>query len=337
MSEWQSGVLGKDLTSIKIGGPIRWVSRPHTKEELEADCQNAKAENLPCWVLGAGSNLILPDEGFDGLLIIPANKATEGVDGAFEEAPYTEAMARYSKERGMELPHHEVEAGEPAWFRLGAGVPWGQAVSWTLNQQAVGLHWYARIPCTVGGAAYNNIHGENHFVSEVIQEVTSFSMEHGWRTWKPSELGFAYDYSTFHAHKNDIIWDVTFKLEHVSKESAEAARTQYIAWTKAKVSAQPAGANCGSVFQNLEPSQVGPGKPLGAGWYIEEAGCKGWREGDMEVSPTHANFMSNLGNGTQGQVIALMQRVRQAVRDKFGVLLVPEVEVRQANGETYAW
>jgi len=339
---WQKDVLGSTLTSIKIGGSVAWVSRPGTEEELEADCAYAKEQGIPFWMIGAGSNLVLPDEGFNGLVIIPANRQTTILeDASYIESPDTTHYTRYSKEEDMgflELSEKEIPTGQSIWVRLGAGVPWGQAVIWTLDQGATGLHWYARIPCAVGGAVYNNIHGEKHLLSEVVQEVRSYSPEKGWVSRFPSQLTFGYDVSVFHtAARDEVIWDITFRLTKPSTEVVAAARDQYLEWTRAKVTAQPSGANCGSVFQNIDPTQVEEGASLSAAWYIDQTGCKGWQEGDMEVSNHHANFMNNRGNGTQAQARTLVERVREAVQAKFGLVLMPEVEFRLANGERLEW
>lgn len=318
---------------------MAFVSKPKTGEELEADIAEAEARGLPWRVLGGGSNVLLPDAGFAGVIMIPAVKHLEWVGEAhFSETPLATSDTRYQAagEGYLRLEEQAVAGGEPAWVRMGAGVPWGQAVSWSLNQELTGLHWYARIPCAVGGAVYNNIHGEKHFLAEVIQEVVSYRPGSGWVRRLPSELRLGYDSSVFHAEKQEVIWEVCFKLERVSKEAAEAARSQYIAWTKAKVTAQPSGANCGSTFQNVPADQAQEGR-VSAGWYIEHAGCMGWEEGALQVSSIHANFFTNRGGGTQSQVIRLMERVREAVHARFGIWLVPEVECMEPDGSIRNW
>jgi UDP-N-acetylmuramate dehydrogenase len=341
---WQFDVLGSSLTTMKVGGLIHAVSRPAALEELQADIAEAQKMNLPVRVLGAGSNVILPDAGFKGLVIIPSSKVCEVFtpDELFIEDPLPSDDVRYRTQEGfLNLSggdkRHE---GEVAYVRMAAGVPWGQAVIWSLSQGLVGLQWYARIPCNVGGAVYNNIHGEKHFVAEVVQEVRSVNMTTGaLRAWRPSELHFSYDFSSFHAHKDEVIWDVTWKLHRVSVEEVAEAKAHYLEWTKAKTEVQPSGANCGSVFQNIKPEEadrLGTGMTA-AGWYVDNAGCLGWEEGDMQVYPTHGNFIINRGMGTQGDFLRLVQRVRQNVQEKYGVVLMPEVECITETGEAHAW
>lgn len=337
--DWEEHVSGMTLTSMRIGGPVQYVARPTTRESLEATLNEARELNLTTRFFGGGSNTILADEGFVGLLVIPSNRSFQQETGEYAEPPVM-VKDRYGREadRGfLALNEEVVPSGESAWVTLGAGMPWGQAVMQTLDAGLVGLHYYARIPCTVGGAIYNNIHGEKHFVSECVQAVTSYDTERGWVTRLPSELDFGYDHSIFHTAKHEAIWEVTWKL--TQSAAAADAKEQYLTWTKAKVVAQPSGANCGSVFQNLDANYVAEQSlpSVAAGWYIDHAGCQGWREGALVVSNLHANFITNEGGGTQADFIRLVERVRARVYEAYGVILTPEVECLTASGTTVVW
>ncbi|HSI20658.1 MAG TPA: FAD-binding protein [Verrucomicrobiae bacterium] len=338
---WES-VEGSVLTTMGVGGLVR-VSRPASAEELENDIKTAGEQGIPYRILGAGSDVLLPDEGFGGLLIIPANKTLEVLpDAHFSEAPLPTQNERYRREEGkgyLELEKIHLPEGEAVWVRVGAGVPWGQLVMWTLQQNLVGLQWFARIPCAAGGAVFNNIHGEKHFFSEVVQQVTSYSPRDGWVTRLPSALGFAYDYSVFHDHPEEAIWDIVIKLQRVSLEEAGKAKDLYITWTKAKTIAQPSGANSGSVFQNVSAFDevVKETGMVAAGWYVEHAGCRGWEEGGLQVYPSHGNFIINKGMGTQKDFIRLVERVRNRVHEVYGIWLAPEVICFDAEGKNHQW
>ncbi len=328
---------------MKVGGPIQFVSRPATKEELVEDVKTAGEQGIEMRILGGGSNIVFPDEGFAGIIIIPTNKEmTPLQDCHFSELPQTSTDTRYRRDEWKEgfltLEGAEQQQAEPKWLRVGAGVPWGQAVMGSFEQQATGLEWYARIPSSVGGAVFNNIHGEKHFLAEVVQEVTAYTGQE-FVTVLPSELSFGYDYSIFHKRSGWVIWDVTFCLNQATEEQVTAAKQQYLEWTKAKSTVQPSGANCGSVFKNLpqdKATELGTNM-VAAAWYIDQAGCKGWEEGAMQVYPEHANFMINKGGGTQQQLIALIHRVREAVHTKYNYWLEPEVEVMLQSNERYEW
>lgn len=338
---WQENVSGSTLCTMKVGGPVQWLSRPTTREELETDLEMAKEQGIPVRILGGGSDVLLPDDGFRGLIIIPANKTLEVMgEVSFDETPLPFFNERYRIERGkgfLELVEPTIEQGDYVWVRIGAGVPWGQVVMWTFTQGLLGLQGFARIPCTVGGGIYNNIHGEKRFLSEFVQTVTSFSNR--WRTRLPSELAFGYDHSVFHEVRNEVIWEVVLRLSKGSVEAVTQAKEQYLAWTKAKTEKQPSGANCGSVFQNLSPDESAVARTgmVAAGWYVDHAGCLGWSEGDMHVYPTHGNFFINQGNGTQRDFIRLVSRVREEVHIKYEYWLKPEVICIDSDGNDIAW
>jgi UDP-N-acetylmuramate dehydrogenase len=336
---WTEQTLGATLTTMRIGGEVRYLSRPQDAEGLQRDLQRAREMGLSVRVLGGGSNVILPDTGFAGLLIIPAFQQCEIFT---PERPYTEepqkVSERYRQDDAsrLHLADPVPATGVPRYVRVGVGVPWGKVVSWSLAQGLLGLHWYARIPCNVGGAVVNNIHGEKHLLSEVIQEVRVQTTA-GERVYLPSELAFGYDKSRFLMHRDEVVTEVTFRLWEGEPVQSKQAQEQYLQWTRAKVAAQPPGASCGSTFQNFSEEAVGAGKPVAAAWYIERAGCMGWREGEMEISPQHANFLMNTGAGTQQDAVRLIERVRHAVFEKYGLTLEPELECMQPDGASHQW
>lgn len=348
---WQTGMQGRELTSMKIGGPIQYFSKPKTLEELREDLQIAKEQGLPVTCLGGGSNLIMADRGFRGLLIRPqftqltvlSESGSEPYQPYLEELRAKEAAApRYARgeEAGVLALERGTEArsGKTVLVEMGAGVAWGQAVMWSLQQNLAGLHWYARIPSQVGGAVFNNIHGEKHLLSEVICAVHALDRETGEeRIFGPGDLAFGYDQSRFH-RRGEIVTRVIFALTEVSPD-ASAEKQLYLDWTTAKSKVQPSGANCGSVFQNITPEQAREAgqTPLAAGWYVDQAGMKGEQVGGLQVYPGHANFIINHGDGTQADFIALVNRIRQRVKEKFGILLEPEAECIDEQGVRLSW
>jgi UDP-N-acetylmuramate dehydrogenase len=348
---WKTDKTGKDLTSMKVGGPVRYFSQPTTLEDLREDIKLARAEKLPVFCLGAGSNLIISDKGFGGLIIHPSFKQMRVLTPAEEAmyevylfdlehvSPVKPRYAKIKKEGVLELVHQDgSDLESAALVEIGAGVPWGQAVMWALRENLAGLHWYARIPCQVGGAVFNNIHGEKHLLSEVVCAVYALNMETGEEeSFGPVELDFGYDYSRFH-EQGSVITRVIFALQRMSPD-ASAEKKLYMDWTSAKAKVQPAGPNCGSVFQNITPEQASEANqtPLAGGWYVEEAGLRGQSEGGMQVYPTHGNFIINTGDATQADFIKLVQRIRTEVKEKFGVTLELEAECIDEQGKRLVW
>jgi len=340
------------LISIRIGGPARFFAQPKTLPEIIEALEQADRQSLPVKIIGGGSNLVMADDGFGGILIQPSLRALRLLEKE-EYGQYQEALAqlkksgteaRYRTEGGENFLHledrgPEIGLQEPVLVEMDAAVAWGQAVMWSLQRKLAGLHWFARIPCQVGGATYNNIHAERHFLSEFIcavRVIDRATKEERFIT--AGDLEFGYDYSRFH-REPAIITSVIMALQPVSAEEAKTCQAQYLEWTAQKNTIQPKEPNCGSVFKNVtvaEATRIGQ-EWLAAGWYIDQAGLKGFRIGGLQVYPGHANFIINDGTGTQSDFIQLLTHIRQAVFEQFGTMLEPEVECCNYEGVSYTW
>lgn len=346
---WQTKVSPTKLTHMQVGGPLLYLAKVHTLSELQETIAISQSNQLPFRILGAGSNLILPDDGFEGVMIKLLFSQSNIVQ---DQSRYQNALSawrdqgrlqdRYSATQAtgflqlnqtVQIPVETVTLVE-----LGAGVAWGQAVTWSLGQNLAGLHWFARIPCNIGGALFNNIHGGKYFISQQVVLVQALNSQTGQlEEFSLPELDFSYDFSIFHRRPELIILKAIMALYQVTPELAAACREQYIAWTKEKIQVQPVGANCGSVFQNFSREQVGADQPLAAAWYIEQAGWKGRTLGGFQVYPLHANFITNLGQGKQAEFISLIHQIRQSVFEQFGLWLLPEAECMGVHGERLIW
>ena len=348
-SRWQRDVIGSSITSMKVGGPLEYFSRPKTVTELLEDLSMAQEMKLSFRIIGAGSDILFHDDGFKGLIIQPALAECRVLSSdEIQKEKYDKiiqfiAEPRYKREEkeafldlGTTVQGEESDYG---YVQIDAGVPWGQAVMWSLTNGFIGLHWYARIPCFVGGAVFNNIHGEKHLLSEVVVGVWSITPGESAPTFIPvSELELGYDHSRFH-HTKEIILSVVLRLHRESTEVVQAAKQQYLQWTHAKTAVQPSGANAGSVFQNITPEQAKDAgqEMLAAAYYVDHGGLRGEQCGGMQVYPTHGNFIVNLGGGTQADFIQLVERVRAEVLKTYGVRLEPEVECITETGERHVW
>lgn len=300
----KKGVLASLLTTMKSGGEVRYLAEPKSLEELKSVIDWAKTQTLPIKIIGGGSDLLLADAGFKGLLLHPVN-------------------------RSLEL----LEGGK---VRVGAGMPLGQLVALCLQNGLSGLEYFARIPCQVGGAIYNNIHGlEGHFISQFVTEVKSIDLDQFQiQSFKSQDIDFAYDQSIFQ-HNSQLIYEVTFRLQPRSKSEIQACQAYYLQQTKIKSQRQPSGPNAGSVFKNLAQPVEGDNKA--AAWYIDQCGLKGLRVGGMQVDLGHANFIVNVDHGTQADFISLVKQIQARVQEKYGFDLEPEVECWQVDGEKIKW
>jgi UDP-N-acetylmuramate dehydrogenase len=342
---------GAAVTTMRIGGEIEnWVSP--TTSELPSVLAGTDPTQLR--VVGGGSNLVLSDAGLRGTVLhlkgvgtqvwsdervsqdLPALVRVSGLSAPYQTGGEA-SMLQLSD--GQQLAAQLAVIPERVVLVLDAGMPWGQAVATSLQRKLGGLHWYARIPCQVGGAVYNNIHAEQHLLSEVVQAVEAFDLASQTLRWyAASELEFGYDTSYFHYHPA-VITRVAFALIPLTDELHHACRSSYTQWTQAKAVAQPAGANCGSVFQNLtlEQKQSANLPQLAAGWYLDQVGAKQEGRGELQVSQVHANFISNQGVGSQADFIDLVELLRGRVYEQFGFWLHPEVECWDEYGKVLPW
>jgi UDP-N-acetylmuramate dehydrogenase len=346
---WQEHMQTTGLTSMKIGGSTAYYARVTNEAQLQESLALAHEHNLPVRCIGGGSNLILPDGEFTGLLLHIAITSIERVEGTRyqksieqweHQIPVQDRYAAQAGSQYLQLPVTELQEvkGDSVFIKMGAGVPWGQAVMWSLGENLAGLHWYARIPSHVGGAVVNNIHGERHFLSEVVVAVYVWDLQtRSERILTYNELHFGYDRSVFHETSNYIITYVVFALRAGEPDRIATYKAHYMDWTKEKTRIQPGGANCGSVFQNLPPETVPQGGTVAAAWYVDHAGCRGLTKGALQVYEGHANFIQNQGGATQADFIALLQEIRQRVFDKFQIWLLPEVECMNEQGRRLVW
>ncbi len=349
---WQPEFAGAQLTSIKIGGPIKYFTKITDGAQVEESLAAAQEMNLPVRLVAGGSNLILPDKGFHGLImqirlnekeILSEEATTQYAEAIKEWELQKPVQERYAPEESGEFlqlaPSAVTESqGELRLVRLGGGVPWGQAVIWTLDQGAAGLQWYARIPCHIAGAVVNNIHGEKHFLSEVVVAVHVWDKVLGKeRVLTHKDLEFGYDTSLLHKNHDFIVLAVIFGLRAEDPARVASYRKHYIDWTKEKNRVQPHEPNSGSVFQNFDHSQVGDGAAVSAAWYIDKSGMKGKEWGDLQIYSGHANFIINHGGGTQQDFIELVKEIRATVFERFHLWLKPEVECMDTTGQRLIW
>jgi UDP-N-acetylmuramate dehydrogenase len=279
-------LLGR-YTSSRIGGPADYFISVETTNDLANAIKQARHFSLTHFILGAGSNILVSDWGYRGLVI--QNRAREV--SIIEEGD-----------------HFVVRA------ESGAGLP-------TLARQcmlrgAAGLEWAATVPGTVGGAVFGNAGAHGSEVAATIRMATILQSNNEVRQWSNAELQFAYRTSAIKRGATGIILAAEFELKRDTPKALQEKLEGYIAHRKRT---QPPGASIGSMFKNP------PGDH--AGRLIEAAGLKGLMIGKAEISPIHANFFVNLGNAKAHDVYSLIALAQTKVREKFGVNLELEIEL----------
>ena len=287
------------LTTIRTGGSADFFARPDSPERLAELLAWAEHEGLEVGVVGSGSNLLVSDEGFRGLVL--------KLDGA-------------------------LSATEREGDRLvcGGGARLPQASARAAREGLSGLEFGVNIPGTVGGAVKMNANAYGGDLSRVLEWVEVATPD-GVATRRPEELGFAYRSSNL--GPGEVVARASFALEPAQPEAVKATLAGMRAQRKA---AQPSGIKTfGSTFKNPEDPAAGG---RSAGVLLDEAGCRGLVVGGARFSEKHANFVENMGEATTADVVALMAEGRRRVRERFGVELEPEVQLlgQVDTGELYA-
>ena len=277
-------VLLSGRTTLRIGGPARWLAEVEDGGALAAVIRWARSERLPVLPIGKGSNVLIPDEGFPGVAIV--------LSGDF---------------RKVEVRGTRIVAG-------------GGASLVSLADQAgraglSGLEGLSGIPSSVGGAVRINAGSYGSEIFDVLDSVEVVSRAGEEREVPASEIPHGYRWTAL-VESGDVVVSASMRLRR-DDPAAVRARMAEVAAKRKKAS--PSRPNAGSIFRNP------PGDY--AGRLLEHAGMKGRRSGRAEVSPVHANVIVNLGGATARDVRELMAEMRRAVVERFGVELVPEIEV----------
>ncbi len=295
-------------TYLKIGGPARLYLVATSSEEILAAVEKATELNIPWYVFGGGSNLLVSDQGFQGVVIQALNRSytIEGINVTAESGVFMGLLAKATADVGL------------TWFEWGVGVPG-----------------------TVGGATYGNAGCFSGEMKDVVSSVEAYDVTRGSRvTYTNTECGFGYRDSRF-KHEPHIIL-VTSLMLRAGEPAVARKKIEEIMETRKNT--QPQGTfSAGCLFKNFEfhdeselerirrdddeiPSKFFAQHRIPAGWLIEKLGLKGYTIGKAQVSLVHGNFLVNLGGARAQDVVALSSYVKMKVRNEYGILLEDEVQ-----------
>lgn len=272
---------------MKVGGAAEYFSSPRSSTELAESLAWASDRHLPSTIIGAGSNLLISDEGLSGLVI--CTRHLRGIE--FDETSGQVNAA----------------AGEPV-ARLAMQIA---SHGWT------GFEWAIGIPGTVGGLVVMNGGAQGGSAADCVVSVQTVTLTGETQIVYPQDLDFSYRSSALQGSQL-LVTEATFNFQTGGDPEAIAADTE--AKLKARHSTQPYHLpNCGSVFRNPLPQF--------AAKLIQDAGLKGYQIGNAQVSELHGNFIVNLGNAKAKDIFSLIEHIKQVISDRYDVVLETEVKL----------
>ena len=328
----KENVALKDKNTFHVAATTRWYGEFSSADDLKAFYDDPRFRALPKFILGGGSNLLITQD-FDGLMLKSVDTSVSVVD---ENDAYT-------------------------FVKIGAGADWTATVASLVDKGFNGIENLMSVPGTVGGAAVQNIGAYGLEIAERISEVECFDPAAGdMRVLSADDCDYGYRTSIFKTEKTDwVVLSVTLALPKVfeprvaykelaavfgdkvpasAKEVASAVKA-----VRAKKLPDPAKiGNAGSFFKNPVVTKVkmvylleddptlvtyplaGGRAKLSAGRLIDAVGLKGKREGDAGVSEKHSLVLVNYGNATGKDILAMAEKVKAAVKRRYGVTLEPE-------------
>ena len=284
-------------TTYKVGGPASLFMTARSIDDLHAVSNALREQRVPVLVIGRGSNLLIADEGFDGLAIVLGDFAEEIV------WPQKPAPSRVVAGGAVPLP---ILARQCAAHGL------------------TGFEWGVGVPGSVGGAVRMNAGGHGSDIASSIESAKLFHLGKGIvATVKAEDLGLRFRGSDLQPYH--VVLSATFALSWGDQTASEREMVEIVRWRREH---QPGGQNAGSVFVNPQPDGGS------AGAIIDRLGLRGLRIGSAEVSTKHANFIQCDPGGSAADIADLMAEVRERVRDELGIDLRSEVRLVGFDEET---
>ncbi len=277
----------KKHTTFKIGGPAECLIKIDNLEELKEVLRIANENNIPVTIIGNGSNVLVLDKGIQGITL------------------------------KIQLEKIEIQQeNDTIQITVGAGEKLGKLAQICLQNEITGLEELSGIPGTIGGAVRMNAGAHGREIKDIIKTVKCIDMQGKEKEFTKQELEFDYRSSIFKKEKY-IITEITLVLKKGQKEEIKNKMSEYATYRKEKQPIEYPSA--GSTFQR--------GSDFITAKLIDEAGLKGYKIGDAEVSTKHSGFIINKGNATAEEVLALVKQVKDTIYKKFEKKIELEIEI----------
>ncbi len=276
-------------TTFGIGGPADLFYEARTEEEVIEAVKLCRELAAPYFILGGGSNLLVSDRGVRGVVIKISNIKYKQSLSLRDQISNTAVVAE-------------------------AGVRLAELVEEVAKRSLTGLEFLVGIPGTVGGAIVGNAGAWQQAIGDKVGRVKVLDQDNETRWIARDGCQFGYRQSCFQGEE-EIVLGVELNLVQGKTEEIKKKMEEY----RSKRNQQPKEPSAGSIFVNP--------KPEAAGSLIEKAGLKGYRVGQAQISPLHANFIINLGGASCDDVLQLISRVKETVKEELNVTLQEEVKI----------
>ncbi len=287
-SRLQENVSMANYTTAHVGGRVSALISIHTLDDLIEAAQTLWELSVPFRILGSGSNILVSDKGLN--LVILHNRAHNIKIDSKSQSP------TITTESGAMI---------------------GTVARQSALRGLSGMEWAAPVPGTVGGAVYGNAGAHGGDMQHSLKMAKILHANEGIQDWPVEKLAYQYRSSILKRENMPVV--ILSAIFNVVKTSREEAWEKIKTHQDHRKETQPPGASMGSMFKN----------PAGdfAGRLIEAAGLKGRRIGRAMISPIHANFMINLDGASAQDIWNLMKIAQDTVKEKFGIILEPEIEL----------
>ncbi|MBI2462779.1 MAG: UDP-N-acetylmuramate dehydrogenase [Candidatus Spechtbacteria bacterium] len=298
------------LTSLRVGGPARYFTSVKNERDARLALSWAKKQGVPYFVLGGGTNVVMSDNGYHGLVITTNNSGIE-----FTEDDCGTIM------------------------KVMAGTPLQDVVDASLEQGLAGLEWAAGVPGQVGGAVRGNAGAFGGETRNVIESVDAVMPNGKVQSFSNADCHFAYRSSIFKEESGSIILSVVFRFMPGNKAALTQKAEELRAWRRER---HPLDyPNCGSVFKRIGVENIRIGlwnrypdmkqavrdNQVATAYFIDKCDLKNFNIGGAEVSGKHPNFIINrTGNARAEHIVMVASHMRTRVREKFGIILEEEPE-----------
>jgi UDP-N-acetylmuramate dehydrogenase len=301
-SFWKGKILWDEpmsqYSTLKVGGPAEAIISVTSIKDLQRLIHWLKKNDIGWWIVGRGSNILVPDDGLTGVTIV--------LDGQFIDIEKVENQTGQKENSTL--------------IRSGGGCLLSKLVHYCTSNSLSGLEFAIGIPGSLGGAVVMNAGAWGYEIGNRLNSATLMNNNGDVFTEPGENLGFTY--RGWGMERNTILLYATLTLTMENKGEIKAACRKYQELRKKN---QPlTEPSAGSFFKN--PPE------LSAGRLIDKAGLKGCSIGGAKISEKHANFIINTGNASSSDILNLMHLVQDTVYKQFGIKLEPEVHILGDEG-----